>query len=160
MAFAYNNLGSVSRELKKYDEAIEAYSKAVEINAEYFIAFNNRGLAKYEKALQLQEQNKIDDAKVIFAGAIEDFQMTVNYKNTYAIAYNNMGMAMLKMDDYAGAGKAFTKAIEINEKYAQAYANRGTVREMQRDFKGACNDWKKAVEYGIEDPSTYLKGCK
>ena len=36
---------------KEFDKAITSYTKAIELKNDYYLAYNNRGLAKYEKGL-------------------------------------------------------------------------------------------------------------
>ncbi len=42
---AWNNKGIALKDLGKYEEAIQAYDKAIEIKPDYHLAWNNKGIA-------------------------------------------------------------------------------------------------------------------
>ena len=48
MSIAYNNLGSVKRAKGAFKEAIEEYSLAIKMDSSMYMAFNNRGFARYK----------------------------------------------------------------------------------------------------------------
>ncbi len=60
-------------------EAIEDYDQSIELNEEFSIAFNNRGIAKAE--LTLYEE------------AIADYTKAIELDNEYARAFYNRGNA-------------------------------------------------------------------
>jgi tetratricopeptide (TPR) repeat protein len=96
----------------KYDEAIQAYDKAIEIDPQNADAWDNKGttlhkLGKYDEAIQAYD-------KAIELDYLED---------TYA--WYNKGLALAKQSKYDEAIQAFDKAIEINPKDADAWNNKG-----------------------------------
>ena len=50
----YNNLGNICLEEKKYEESIELYKKALELNSDYSAAHSNLGLA-YKRTKRINE---------------------------------------------------------------------------------------------------------
>ena len=46
-AYAWNNEGKALYEQKRYDEAIQCFNKAIELNPSYELAWNNKGTALY-----------------------------------------------------------------------------------------------------------------
>ncbi|MBW5392529.1 tetratricopeptide repeat protein, partial [Brachyspira pilosicoli] len=94
--------------LKGYDKNSEKYSK---YKNNYFIAYNNRGIAKA----------KSGDNKV----AIEDFDKAIQLNSNSAESYNNIGTAKNNLGLYEEAIKDFDKAIELDSNYLSAYNNRG-----------------------------------
>ncbi len=58
---AYYNMGIAYRKLKKYQKAIDAYQKAIDIKSDYYMAYNNMGvvyniLEKDQKAIDAFEK--------------------------------------------------------------------------------------------------------
>ena len=94
----------------KYAEAIADYTKAIELDPNYAIAYNNLGnpyhnLNKYEKA-------------------IEYYTKAIELDPKYAIAYSNRGNSYYGLKDYEKAIADCTKAIELDHKNVYAYRNR------------------------------------
>ena len=84
------------------DQAIEDYTRAVEINPKYREAFNNRGLARGKKG-------DVD-------GAIEDFTQTILIYPDAAPAYVNRAGARIRKGDREGGMKDYEEALRINPK--------------------------------------------
>jgi len=53
--YGWRNKGAIFKELKKYDEALQYYDKAIEIDPNYANAWVNKGLV-------LEEMNDYDEA--------------------------------------------------------------------------------------------------
>ena len=132
-AFDYWNTGLKYESSKDYSKAILEYTKAIEIDSLYQIAFSQRGNAKY----------LLKD----FRGAILDFSKSIELKKDYLDFYfrGKCYFLLNKLDD---ALSDFNKAIELNEKHALAYYNRGLVRIELNDLEKGCLDLSKAGELG------------
>ena len=90
-AEAYNNRGIAYCQDGEYDQAIDSFSKAVELDPNYVEIYNNRGIAYY--------------CKGDFNLSIRDFNKAIQWKPSLAEIYNNRGIV------YIGKG-GFDKAIE------------------------------------------------
>jgi tetratricopeptide (TPR) repeat protein len=62
LAAAFNNLGMLSVEEGKYDQAISSFSKATEIDPRFTLAYNNRARAYIEKKDYDQAIRDLDKA--------------------------------------------------------------------------------------------------
>lgn len=96
-------------------EAIEAYTKAIELNPDMAKAYLQRGNAylavgNYEQAIK-------DLSKAI--------ELKINYKPDYAVAYVYRGSAYENSDNYKQAIKDYSKAIELTPDKADFYNDRG-----------------------------------
>mgnify|MGYP001422678778 CR=1 FL=1 len=138
----YYDIGLKKVNSENYYGAIADYSKAIELNPNYAIAFNDRGAAK----------KKLED----YDGAIADYSKAIELNPNYLNAYYNRGNSKFNLKDYDGAIADFTKAIELNPNFADAYANRGTSKWYLK--QNYCPDYKKACELG--DCTNYNKFCK
>ncbi|MCG6170054.1 tetratricopeptide repeat protein [Leptospira sanjuanensis] len=127
-------------------DAIEFYSRDLDINPNNPASLNNRGIAK----------SKSGDE----AGAISDYTQAIERQENYAIAYNNRGFAKIKLSDYPGAIRDFSTALRLKPNYANAWNNRAVAYWAIKDRQNACEDWNKAEAIGHREAAkSYLKFC-
>lgn len=99
-AFDYLVEGNKQFDRKRYDRAIAAYTKAIEINPADYTFYGNRGLAHYQKRA--------------FAEAIEDFNRALELNPDIALIYNNRGVAHEDSGDRERALADYRKAVELD----------------------------------------------
>jgi tetratricopeptide (TPR) repeat protein len=98
--------------LEKYEEAIIAYDKALQIKPEYYEAWNNRGsilcdhLGRYEEA-------------------IASFDRALEIKLEYYKAWHNRGNALGNLGRNEEAIASFDQALQIKPDFHEAWYNRG-----------------------------------
>ena len=165
-------------DLGDYIGAIADFSKSIELLPEQDrnkpAAYNNRGFAKLNKAIELDPNSAIyynddflDDGSFeewaisketlrYYNGAISDFDKAIELKLDYTYAYKNRGYTKSFLKDYKGAIADYTKAIGLDPNYVEAYSNRGISKESLGDLNGACADWKKAAELGDTDAAKWV----
>ena len=114
-----------------FNGAIEDYTKAIEIDPNDAMAYNNRGNAKHE----------LSD----YHGAIEDYTKAIEIDTDFALAYNNRSVAKHELSDYQGAIEDWTKAIEIEPTNTMAYYSRSVSKHKLSDYQGAMEDCNKAI---------------
>jgi tetratricopeptide (TPR) repeat protein len=114
-----------------FEEAIDAYSKAVYLKPDNVDAYNARGITKYE----------LGDKQ----GAIADFDKAIRFKPDFAIAFSNRGIAKYRLGDKQGAISDFTEAICLESDFANAFYGRGIVKYELGDKQSALNDFKKFI---------------
>ncbi len=171
----YGIKGFIYGVLRKNVEAIELYSKAIELNPEYAAAYDNRGniyadlkqdkkaIEDYTKAIELNSEyadayynrgnsyfNLKQDEK-----AVEDFSKVIELNPEYADAYNNRGNIYADLKQDKKAVEDFTKVIELNPEYAAAYNNRGISYANLKQDKKAIEDYTRAIELNPEDADAY-----
>jgi tetratricopeptide (TPR) repeat protein len=120
-----------------YDEAIKAFSTAIEIIPQDYQAYNYRGIAR-----ALKED---------YDRAIADYDKAIEIRPRYAEAYNNRGFARTRRGDLGSALKDYSRALEINPFFAEAYNNKAwllaTCADQRfRDGNQAVLMAQKAVE--------------
>jgi tetratricopeptide (TPR) repeat protein len=98
---------------QRYEEAIQAFSTAIEIIPQDYQAYNYRGVAR---ALM----GKYDEA-------IADYSKALEIRPRYAEAYNNRGFARTQNGDLGNALNDYTRALEINPFFVDAYNNKAWV---------------------------------
>ena len=74
----YYNQGNAKCRIQNYREAIDDYTKAIELNPEFVMAYNNRGNAKIA----------IED----YRGGVDDLTKAIEINPNHAEAYYNRGV--------------------------------------------------------------------
>lgn len=143
LASAYASRGNTkSNKLRDYKEAIEDYSKAIELDSTYIDAYFNRGLAKFN----IKEYQK----------SAEDYVKVIQLKPDYTNAYFNLGAAKANLEANAEALANFTKVIELDPKYVNAYMNRAFVYNKMKDYSKAIADYEKIIELEPNNTMAYF----
>ena len=126
---------------KDYDKAIEAYTKAIALDPNYADAYNNRGVAYWDKGQ--------------YDRAIEDYNKAITLDPKDAAAYNNRGVAYNDKGQHDRAIEDFNKAIALDPNNASAYNNRGFAYYTNGNMGRAISDFQKACDLGEDE-----NGCK
>ena len=108
-AVEYFNQGIKFYGQKKFDEAVAAFTSAIELNGADFTFYNNRGLAHY--------------AVKNYDAAILDFNRAVEINPNDSLIYNNRGVAYEDKGEIGQALLDYRKALEINPKDKVAERN-------------------------------------
>ena len=127
-----NLLGAIYLQLKKYDQAIIFFKKAININPNHHSLYNNLAVA-------YKEIEKYNDA-------IESLRKAIKLNIYYAEGHNNLGIIFKKILKYKEAYKHYEKAIELKPDYAEAYYNLGVLYAEEKNFKQSAINFNKATE--------------
>ncbi len=136
---------------KDYEGAIADYTKAIELNPNDAVYYNNRGDARKE----LRD----------YSGAIADYTKAIELNPNDAVYYNNRGNARLykkdddddvydDLDNYKDRLDAiidYTKAIELEPDNARYYKNRGDARQWGASKLGGLADYIKAENIYLQE---------
>jgi len=176
ISYFYNdNIGIVYFNQKKYDKAIKAYKKAINLNSNYSIAYNNLGLLyhekkeynkslkAYQKAIEINPKydsaylgiGVIYENKKEYNNAIEAYKKAIEINPKYANAYHGIGVSYDNKKEYNKAIEAYQKAVEINPEYDSAYFGIGVIHEKKREYNKAIEAYQKAVELNPKYDSVY-----
>ncbi len=153
-----------------HQEAIDGYTEAIRLKADYADAFNNRGHARsnlgdHEGAIQDLDEAIRLDPKHIYAlsnrgfarselgdleGAIQDLDEAIRLDPGDAELWNQRGATRSELADYEGAIADLDEAIRLNPDYSAAFNNRGHQRNALGDQERAIADYDEAIRL---DPS-------
>ncbi len=126
---------------ERWKEALDAFTKVIEINPQSAQAYAARGVAYGE----LGNYNQ----------AIADYNKTIELNPQDALAYYNRGVAYGKLGNTKPAIKDYNKAIELNPQSAQAYAARGVAYGKLGNTNQAIKDFNKAIEINPQSAGAY-----
>ena len=121
-----------------FKTAIDAYTKAIELNPAYVEAYNNRGTVK--------------NNRMQYQAALADLDRAIELNPALAEAYSNRGIAKTGLGvvrnnrmQYQAALVDFDQAIELNPAFAGAYYNRGIAKHRLRRINEAREDYQQAL---------------
>ena len=128
---AYDNLGFVSSQQGRTDEAIARFQKALELNPNAAETHSNLGRVLLQKGL-------INEA-------LAEFQEALKIDPSVAVAHNNLGSALLQAGQMNDAITEFQKALVLNPNIAGARYNLGNVHMERGETGEAITEYGKAL---------------
>ena len=122
---SYDNLGSIQ-------EAMLDYSKAIELDPDNAIAYNNRGSIKIVKFKMYDE-------------GIKDISTALKIDSNQPACYDNIGLAYDYQGNYKEAERYYGIAISMDPTNSGYYFNRGAANINLRNFESALADLNQAI---------------
>ncbi|MBI9077247.1 MAG: tetratricopeptide repeat protein [Desulfatibacillum sp.] len=130
---ALNNRGTVYWTLKRYNEAIEDFSQAIEMDTASAPTFINRGNV-------YADMNEMDKA-------IQDYTQAIDLDANNGLAYSNRGLAWSALKRFDMAIPDLDKAIELgHEGIYKSLMKRGVIRFGTKDYEGAVEDFSRIIQ--------------
>ncbi|NWJ98643.1 MAG: SUMF1/EgtB/PvdO family nonheme iron enzyme [Chloroflexi bacterium] len=141
-ANGYLNRGFAYIGLQQYQQALEAYDRAIELKPDFDLAYLNRGngyyfLKKYERAIQ-------------------DYDRAIQLRPGFANGYYNRGLAYYSLKEYEKAIQSHDLALQCSPNYTNASYNRGLAYEVLKNRAAARRDFQKAAEAGLPEAKERL----
>jgi len=146
LAAAYTGRGDASLKKRNLDKAIEAYSKAIELDPDNAGILNGRGFS-YESKGQ-------DDL------ALADYNAALQKRPNFGAPYNNRGTLYLRKGALQSAIDDFSSAIRVAPKSLMAYTNRARAETMNREYDAALADFAKAAEIDPNSQHVAVHRCR
>ncbi|NER84044.1 MAG: tetratricopeptide repeat protein [Leptolyngbya sp. SIO1D8] len=152
--------------LKRYEEAITAYEKAIELDATSVYPHNGLGnvyrdlkryeeaITAYEKAIELDATfaypynglgNVYRDLKR-YEEAITAYEKAIELDATFAYPHNGLGNVYRDLKRYEEAITAYEKTIELDATYATPHNGLGNVYGDLKRYEEAITAYEKAIE--------------
>ncbi|MEI9406671.1 tetratricopeptide repeat protein [Mesorhizobium argentiipisi] len=116
----------------KYDQAIEEYEKAIELDPRTASAYVGRGTSLIQKGM--------------YDAAIDDFDKVIELYPTYSDAYIGRAVAWTNKNELDRAIADYSRVIELHPQYAPAYFARGTVWFTKGGCEPAIADFDQALK--------------
>ncbi|MFD2567659.1 tetratricopeptide repeat protein [Pseudotenacibaculum haliotis] len=135
----YTNSGLIKSFSGLYNEALNDYNIAIEMDSKNSIAFNNRGYT----------YNIIEE----YDKAINDFEKAILLDESFAYALNNRGFAKIKLGLKEEGLKDLQKSMVLDGTNSYCYLNFGIYHYDNGEYEKALEYYNKAKEL---DGKTYL----
>jgi tetratricopeptide (TPR) repeat protein len=163
---AWYKKGEALSSLGQYNESIEAYNKALEMNSSYAAAWKGKGrslavlsryeesMACFEKAIEIDGNDAEawnDKANVfydleIYNESLKCFDRSISLYPKYIDAWNNKGKALYDLGKYNESIECFDKAVGIDPEYAEAWNNKGSALYDLGRFNESIGCFDQAVD--------------
>ncbi|MCC8153887.1 MAG: tetratricopeptide repeat protein [Tannerellaceae bacterium] len=173
--------------VQDFTEAIEDYTRVIELNPDFFMAFFNRAVVRYKQLDYNLSQGTYDDnaplATNLTVGGriatpaadpttaqvrdnrramehdqiVRDYDRAIQLNPDFVFTYLNRGNLRCAQRDFRAAIQDYTTAIEKDPEFAEAYFNRGLARLSQGDTNRGIADLSKAGELGIVNAYNIIK---
>ena len=161
----YADKGYALNELMRYNDAIEAFDKAISIDPSQALYYRGKGYAlnglmryndaieAFDKAISIDPGQAWDYDKKGYAlnglkrynDAIEAFDKAISIDPGQAQYYRNKGYALITLMRYNDAIKVFDKAISIDPGLAWDYDNKGYALNGLKRYNDAIEVFDKAI---------------
>jgi tetratricopeptide (TPR) repeat protein len=150
----------------RYEDAIIAYDRALQIQPDLADTWNNRGVVltrmqRYQEAIASYEQatairpnypDAWNNRGVVllelqqYPEAIVCYEQAIQAKPDYADAWNNRGVAFSKMQQYEQAVISYNQALQIKNDYTDAWNNRGVALSKLQKYEAAIESYDNAAK--------------
>ncbi len=136
--------------IKDYNLQIDCFTRAIELDSQYAIAYYNRGF--------------IYDALGKHETAIKDYTKAIELDPQFTEAYNNRGLSYYSLWYWGGqtnesykiiAINDYNKIIELNPRCVATYVIRGNIYYDLQRYETAIQDYTKAIEMDPENATAY-----
>ena len=127
----------------EYEEAIDSYNIAIQLDPSDAQAYHWRGWVKS----QLKQHNE----------AIADYDEVLRLNPNDGVVYYNRGLAKYRLNQYKEAIFDYDKAISLNDNNAHTYFNRALANYKLNDLEPAKEDLQKALEQAIDDANLIVR---
>ncbi|CAK1601031.1 unnamed protein product [Parnassius mnemosyne] len=136
----YHHRGQVYLLLERMDEATAEFSKAVELNPDFSIAYIQKCYADYRHAQLNKNVGALNQVRADFERALEKFP-------NCAEAYILFAQVLSDQQEWGRAEALFDSALSVDPNNATLYVHKGLVQlQKSTDFEKAVKLINKAIE--------------
>ncbi|MEG4325358.1 tetratricopeptide repeat protein [Microcoleus sp. herbarium5] len=139
----YHSLGNSLQESGRFDEAVAAYKKAIELNPNFSWSYHSLG----DVFLKLEKWEE----------AVAAYKKAVELNPDFSWSYHNLGDALLKLGQWEEAAVAYRCEIALNSDFAWSFCNLGDALTKLKQWDEAIARYLKAVEIDRDLPGIYEK---
>jgi serine/threonine protein kinase/Flp pilus assembly protein TadD len=132
LAQGYCDLGWLLGNDKCYEQAVEAYSKTIELEPKAADRRNDRGTAYY----RLHEYDK----------SIVDFSKAIELDPRATVHWYNRGSAYAALKKWEKAITDYSRTIDLNPKFVAAWIDRGNAYRALKQYHKAIAHYSKAID--------------
>ena len=172
---AYSNRGIALRGLRRHQEALASFNRALDFNAGQADVHFNRGntlhdlrrieeaVESYDQVLRLAPTHAeayrrrgvcLNDLGLHQAAAAS-LSQAIKFDPNDAQAHNGLGISLAGLNQHEKALQSFSKAIALDDSYGVAHSNLGNALLALNQLDAALSSLDKAIERGAASADTY-----
>ena len=143
---------------REYEEAIEFYTRCIELKGDicetYFLRGNAKSeLRRYKEAISDYSLAISNKDRPVFGLDYEKVSAPSEDKFLLSLVHYNRGNAWMYEGDYEKAAEDYTHAIDLSSgpEFSAVFFNRGNANFEMCDFSAAIKDYDKAIESGYTE---------
>jgi predicted O-linked N-acetylglucosamine transferase (SPINDLY family) len=162
---AHSNRGLALHGLRRLDDALASYDRAIALKPDYAEAHSNRGntlkelgrlddaLASYDRAIAIKANaaethynrgNTLRDLKRL-DDALAGYDRAIVIKPDYVEAHYNRGLVLADLNRLPEALASYDRAVAARRDYASAWCNRGNVLKDLGRLDEAADSYRQAI---------------
>lgn len=144
---------------RRFDEAIDAYTQAIEARGDYGTAFGRRADAQFLKGSPQDVVNfvSITDEKSLKLAIADGERAVENGAGADLGVVGSLGFHYFLAKDYDKAADFTSRALDINNERPELFYNRGAVELARGNFDEAQKAYAKAVRLTEDLPFEFLR---
>ena len=159
----YKERGDLRAELGLYNEAIDDYKKALELNPNYDEAKQalegiNTKLSSNKESEKYYEEGVNYNKKGKWKEALQSFDKAIELDNTKSKYYSARGRAKEKLKQYEEAKKDAETALKLDKNNAESYLVFGNIKISLNKNEEAIKDYNKAIELYPNTDAYFARG--
>jgi tetratricopeptide (TPR) repeat protein len=173
--FKFYKNGETFYKEKKYQEAVDEFTKVVEQKTTHDRAYNYRGLSfvalnkdkeavsDFKKAIDLKAKNaeyhfNLGEAYfhlLEYDNAHASYSLAIKYDKKMTLAYEKDILSLIKLKDYETA-VTVAKEANLKEKTANNYYYQALAQDSLKDYSNAANSFSRAIFYSSKMKKAYV----
>jgi tetratricopeptide (TPR) repeat protein len=142
LAEKYCDLAWQLRIDKRYEDAVQAYTQAIDVVSDFVLAWRERATVR----LRILKH---------YNAAAADWSKVIELDPMRSSAWNNRGASYDGLRQYDKAIADYAKAIELDPKLAAAWSNRGDAYSKLHQYDKAIADCSKAIELAPRESAAW-----
>lgn len=129
--------GNTFFELQRYEDALNVYRQAINLNPNYAQAWYGQGktLARLQK----------------YSEALTAYEQAIQILPDYVEAWSGRGFVLKDLGRYQEAIAAFDKSLQLNEQAPDIWNAKGEVFSLLKQYDNAINAYNQALELKSDD---------
>ncbi len=118
-------------------------------------ALNRRGEIRNDRAAELVDAGKLNEAKRLDMAAAEDYATAIQHGPPNWRTHHNYAISLAMQGEYKKSIEQFTESIDLKPSYANAHFNRGELYFEIGKYDLAIADYNRAIDLDATDPQFF-----
>jgi tetratricopeptide (TPR) repeat protein len=145
-AIVWRNKGNIFHRMDRFQEALDAYDRALEIDASVASVWRNKGGVYYSLGNAAQLDGQRENADSYYQQALAVYDRALELDPHYAYAWNGKGRVYRQTGQLEEALRMFDRALEFNANFAYFWRNKADILQRLRQYEEALATYRQALD--------------